>query len=114
MTMFGGQSPIPIKKTGVTAEIRQAIESACRSIYRDKSFSLQVLAYRYGILLMYSVNAYSRLEIDPAEVNFGDIESTFISSMPTSSCLKTDIILGRLSYPAPSSAKFLITVEDKS
>ncbi len=109
MTMFG-PSPIPIKRIGVTPEVKQAINNACRSIYGEKPFNLQVVAYGYSTLLMYSVCASSRKEIDPAAVDLVAVKSSFTGTMPEFERIPTDIVLGSFSYPAPSSAKFLIVV----
>ena len=109
MTMFG-QSPMPIRRKGVTAEVRQAIGNACRSIYKDKPFNFQVVAYEYSTLLMYSVGAYSKSEIDPAAVDLVAMKSGFTGTMPEFEDTPTDIVLGSLSYPAPSSAKFMIII----
>lgn len=109
MTMFG-PSPIPIRRIGITTEVRQAINSACQSIYKEKPFDLKVVAYGYSTLLMYSVCASSRSEIDPADVDFDSVKSAFLNSMPESGYQPIDIILGSISYLAPSSAKFLITL----
>ncbi len=109
MTMFG-PSPIPIRKIGVTPEIRQAINNACRSIYGEKPFILQVVAYVYSTLLMYSVCASSKSEIDPAAVDLAAVKSGFTGAMPEFERPPTDIILGSFGYLAPSSAKFMITI----
>lgn len=109
MTMFG-PSPIPIRRIGVTTEVKQAINNACRSIYGEKKFNLQVVAYTYSTLLMYSVCASSRSEIDPAAVDMVAVKSSFTGTMPEFERTPTEVVLGSISYLAPSSAKFMLII----
>ena len=107
MTTFGAY-PTPITKFGVTQGVKQAINSACQSIYGDKTFKSQVIAYRYGSLLMYSVSASSKAEIDAADINFDAMKTLLSGNLPELSLKDIDIALGSIDYLAPSSAKFLI------
>jgi len=111
MTMFGrSQSPILLRRIGVTVDMRQTIDNACRSIYKEKKFGLRVVAYSYSSLFMYSISAYSSSEISPEEVSFDAMRSAFTSGIPISEYSSVDIILGSIRYPAPSSAKLMILV----
>lgn len=106
--MHGGPGPIPIQRAGVTEYVKTAAKAACDSIYKDTPHICQVMAYKYGSLLMYSISASSKFGSSWSEVAFDTMKATFVDSLGSTD--PTEVVFGSAQYIAPSSIKFMIII----